>query len=602
MTLAPQLSLFESIDNEIDTYCQREWSALLPFHGFRCSPSDNDVPPAGHSCYKDNVDLFEDVRNVLLKNIIIRFDPGTYPIDGGWDKRSGGQKLITALCIASQKSGGCDLKCNGGTRKGGRKKCIYCPKHRQYDSLSIARKAVKAGTPQPVGPVRSTTYHCDRTNTRGKFGKSMKRRTVTNRPLFADKTCKVHLILEYDCETYFFRCGVGQGTHTNHMRMDAAEMSIRSKFSDEKMVDYQKELAIANIQPGKTAAAVNAKFGIRLTRRQVAYHQGFAKLASSLTDATEVEEASTLSSDLDVLISILKKKGASFCALYHRSKEASESELPKLKKPTTSERASPEVDMIFTETGSAVAEETLCEIVRDDSGVLGDDMMQYARESRVSVNADDNQDVLLAIVWVLPHGKQLFRAYSEVMFIDGTHKTNKENRPLITMAVKDCFGKMQIVLRAFVPNERAWLFRWLFQVATPSLLGTAACESVQLQITDGDSQETSQLDQALKTVFKNSKRRRCGWHIIEKGWERNVSGLGRTREAKHVESVVKQWIYSLMKDIETAVEYRMYVIADMCIRAFVSMPLPSFSTSFIKLKGLSGCIRTIQCCPGCCKH
>jgi MULE transposase domain len=212
-------------------------------------------------------------------------------------------------------------------------------------------------------------------------------------------------------------------------------------------------------------------------------------------------------------------------------------------------------EMLFTETGSAVSTETLCEMV-GAPGALGKDMMKYARESRVSVNADDNQDVLLAIVWVLPKGKQLFRAYSEVMFIDGTHKTNKENRPLITMGVKDCYGKMQIILRAFVPNERAWLFRWLFQVATPSLLATSSCELVRLQITDGDSQEMSQLDQALKTVFKNSKRRRC-WHIIEKGWERNVSGLGRTKEAKHIESEVQNWICSLMKDIETDGEYCM---------------------------------------------
>jgi hypothetical protein len=548
-------SLFEQIDNEIEAYRQRAWPAVLRFSGLRCSQID-DVPAEGDCGYHDDVDLFEDVRSLLFtKNIIIRFDPKIYPVNGGWKKNSGGQRLLTALCGASQLSGGCELKCNGGTKKGSNRKTIFCPKHRLYDSLSIARKAVKAGKPQPIGPVRSTTYHCDKTNTRGKLGKSMKKRTATSRPLSAEETCKVHLILDYDDKTYFMKCGIGQGTHTKHVPMTVAEMAIRAKFIDEEMQNYQKELAISNIQPGKTAAAVNTRFGIRLTRRQVAYHQGFSKLASSLADVPDVEEAGTLSSNLDIFIKILKKKGASFCALYHRSKEASASELPKPKKSEANISSLSE-EMLFTETGSAVSSETLCEMV-GEPGALGEDMMKYARESRVSVNADDNQDVLLAIVWVLPNGKQLFRAYSEVMFIDGTHKTNKENRPLITMGVKDCYGKMQIVLRAFVPNERAWLFRWLFQVATPSLLGTSSCELVQLQITDGDSQETSQLDQALKTVFKNSKRRRCGWHIIEKGWERNVAGLGRTKEAKHIESVVKHWIYSLMKDIETEAEYRM---------------------------------------------
>jgi hypothetical protein len=319
--------LYEQIDNEIEAFRQRAWPAVLPFRGLRCSQVD-DISAQGGCDYDDEYDLFDDVRNLLFtKNVIIRFDPNIYPVNGGWDKNSaGGQRLLTALCAASQQSGGCELKCNGGTKKGSNRKTIFCPKHRQYDSLSIVRKAVKAGKPQPIGPVRSTTYHCDKMNTRGKMGKSMKKRTATSRPLTAEETCKVHLILDYDDKTYFMKCGIGQGTHTKHVPMTAVEMAIRAKFIDDEMINYQKELAIANIQPGKTAAAFSTRFGIRLTRRQVAYHQGFSKLASSLADnATEAEGAGTLSSYLDIFINILKKKGASFCVLYHRSKDASAS-------------------------------------------------------------------------------------------------------------------------------------------------------------------------------------------------------------------------------------------------------------------------------------
>jgi MULE transposase domain len=333
--------------------------------------------------------------------------------------------------------------------------------------------------------------------------------------------------------------------------------AIRAKFVDENMMDFQKQLAIANIQPGKTAAAVNARFGTCLTRRQVAYHQGFSKLANSLEDCNEIGEIGETCSDLDMLIDILKKKGAGFCALYHRSKAGSAAELPKAVPPTVQHIGNSSEDMLFTETVSGTSYDvSVCEMVSETGGV-GHDIMKYARDSRVAVNATDEQDVLLAIVWVLPNSKQLFRAYPEVVFIDGTHKTNYENRPLVTMGVKDSKGKMQIILRAFVPNERAWLFRWLFQVATPSLLGASSCDRVRLQITDGDSQETSQLDDALKTVFKISKRRRCGWHIIDRGWERNVSSIGRSKAAKHIECAFKYWLYSLMKDIESDEEYRM---------------------------------------------
>ena len=89
------------------------------------------------------------------------------------------------------------------------------------------------------------------------------------------------------------------------------------------MIHYQRELAIANVEPGKTAAAVNTKFGTRLTRRQVAYHQGFATVASSLSDAEELEQATAASngsgsaspSGADSLIETLKKKSYLLCPL-----------------------------------------------------------------------------------------------------------------------------------------------------------------------------------------------------------------------------------------------------------------------------------------------
>ena len=550
-----QSKLFDEIDHEIKAFRERAWEALLPFRGFICSQME-DVPGEGNEAYNHELDLFEYVRQTILNKVIIRFDPGIYNVGGGWGKNGDGQKLLTALCAASQQKGGCELKCNGGMRQGKNRKLLHCSKHRQYDSLSTVRKAVKTGRPEPVGPVRKKTYHCDKNNTRGRQGLSMRRRSNTSRPLTTDETCKVNLSLGYDEKSFFMTCGQGQGTHKYHLPLSASEIAIRAKFVDEKMMDFQKELAIANIQPGKTAAAVNARFGMCLTRRQVAYHQGFSKLANDLAESNEMEKVGETCSDIDMLIKILKKKGAGFCALYHRNKVASASELPKSREATVNICNSME-DLLFTETGGAtMSDASVCEMV-SESGALGQDIMKYARESRVSVNASDNQDVLLAIVWVLPNSKQLFRAYPEVLFIDGTHKTNYENRPLVTMGVKDSKGKMQVILRAFVPNERAWLFRWLFQVATPSLLGASSCDLVRLQITDGDSQETSQLDDALKTVFKISKRRRCGWHIIDRGWDRVVSSIGRSKGAKHIESSFKYWLYSLMKDIETEDEYRM---------------------------------------------
>jgi hypothetical protein len=278
-------SIFLKIDDDIDAYRQCEWPAMLPFNGHTCYLVDS-VPPAGHCSYGDDVDLFkEGVRNTLLKNVIVRFDLSVYPVntDGsaGWNtNNSGGQKLITALCIVPQKCGGCGLVCNGSSKGPKNQKMINCSKFRLYDSLKNARAAAKEGKPEPLGPVRLNTYHCDGNNTRGNLGKSMKKRTVTSLPMPGEVTCKVRMILEHDHQTFFLRGGVGHGIHVNHTRMDADGMNMRSRFIDETMINYQKELAIANIEAGKTAAALDTRFGIRLTRRQVACHQSFARLAS----------------------------------------------------------------------------------------------------------------------------------------------------------------------------------------------------------------------------------------------------------------------------------------------------------------------------------
>jgi hypothetical protein len=45
--------------------------------------------------------------------------------------------------------------------------------------------------------------------------------------------------------------------------------------------------------------------------------------------------------------------------------------------------------------------------------------------------------------------------------------------------ISDCNGNVTVVIRYTVPNERAWLFRWLFQTAIPLVVGREYCELVR---------------------------------------------------------------------------------------------------------------------------
>jgi hypothetical protein len=55
------------------------------------------------------------------------------------------------------------------------------------------------------------------------------------------------------------------------------------------------------------------------------------------------------------------------------------------------------------------------------------------------------------------------------LHIDAAADSNKEGWPLVTVSSKDSFGKMFIVLRAFLPNEQSWSYKWFFHTVLPSL-------------------------------------------------------------------------------------------------------------------------------------
>ena len=67
-------------------------------------------------------------------------------------------------------------------------------------------------------------------------------------------------------------------------------------------------------------------------------------------------------------------------------------------------------------------------------------------------------------------------------------------------------------------------------------------------ITDGDSQETTELDAAIELgTYGGAKRRRCGWHILNQGcknilFKRFICGADKTDKTVKVVEKIKVWI------------------------------------------------------------
>ena len=78
------------------------------------------------------------------------------------------------------------------------------------------------------------------------------------------------------------------------------------------------------------------------------------------------------------------------------------------------------------------------------------------------------------------------------------------------MTGKDTNSRTFTIIRAFLPNQKMWVFRWVFSVLLPKVYGNELLKQVQVFITDGDPQETQQLDNGIDLFFPQAKIIRCG--------------------------------------------------------------------------------------------
>jgi len=125
------------------------------------------------------------------------------------------------------------------------------------------------------------------------------------------------------------------------------------------------------------------------------------------------------------------------------------------------------------------------------------------------------QKILLAVAWARADEKRLFELHPEVFMIDVTFGTNCEGRPLGMTAAVDSNMHSFTPLRAFLPSECRWVFRWLWEEAILTLLGKETLNRVQLVLSDGDSKIYVPFDDAQKKgLYRNAVHGLCQYHLV----------------------------------------------------------------------------------------
>ena len=460
----------------------------------------------------------------------IRFCSKTFPVDPCF--RNDSWKKLKHYIERSAHSCGYNLASNGpfGSKKNTRQ--FVC----QSGRVHRCKK-------QPTSKPCSMSYREDvemnsKKVCRRKDGQSLPRRRLLKRAMSHSGSCKFRLVVYADEISYGIRVICGNPYHNGHLNMknkgSLLPLRLLTKKERNKLVEsFDDDLLSAH-----SRNTLFNKTGVFLRTQTVSYIRG--------VEIGRIDDISQSTSDR--VIEYLSEQGHDYIYLCHR--DVSSLKMAHLNRGVPS-LAGNECSALY-----CALNRTSCDKVTEHS-ISSDkerEMLLYAESHRKAYMLTDDQHLFMGVAWVIIEERLLFDLCPEVIFVDCTMNTNKDKCPLFTVTGKNRMGNMFTVIRAFLPNQKAWVFRWLFSVVFPSFLSKRTLGRVRIVISDGDSSEYTQIDAAMKKVMPNARRLRCGWHIVNRGWKKHCSNaihkkMTPSEKRKYHKSIrlVKEWLYSWMR-------------------------------------------------------
>jgi hypothetical protein len=349
---------------------------------------------------------------------------------------------------------------------------------------------------------RNTTYTNDRKNQRhGQKGRNASHRTSIDRRVTKNEDhCSFSLAVYQDTSGYYLKTLNCTGFHQYHARRDF--IRLPSSLLTEEQCQLQADM---NSARAKIGVAVNLHF-VRSSR------QGTPTVLTSqqidyLCKKKRSKDGARGEGQTDDIYKFLESSGHYYISLLARG-------------PVASSDDGASKSTLFNESslGTISGDQDLPVVTSED-----EKMLRIVNNRRRELKIADSKLMMVGIAYGMPYELEQFGLFHVSLHIDATADTNKEGRPLVTVTSKDSYGRMFFVLRAFLPCEQSWAYKWLFQTVFPVLIGQEVLNKVSIVVTDGDSQEINQLEDAVNKFFPNVYRIRCSWHIIDRGWHKKVN-------------------------------------------------------------------------------
>ncbi len=484
-----------------------------------------------HSFVKQDVcSLVE--SNKLTTQAHIYFHPN-YTLN-----KKGRDKLYSDLQRSSLKGGDRIVMSGTGNSKG---QCMYI---RCSCSILTQSKKIDKVTGKIIerSDYRNTTFSNNRKNARpGQAGRNASHRTSIDRRFTKnDDSCPFNLSIFKDGDGYFIKSKLGNPCHEYHPRRDHLRTSSSLMLDDETQL--QADLNSARAKVG-TAANLHYVRTARLGTPTVLSCNQIRAILKKSKPGEEGDSTNKENGEIDDIYQFLEETGNYYVSLLARG--------PTCSQVSTTEPSGKKVLFNETRFGNFTGQEDV-----EVDGTEEKEMLRIVEDHRRVLKINDSQEMMVGIAYGMPFELQQFELFHVSMHIDATADSNKEGRPLVTVTSKDSFGHMFFVLRAFLPSEQSWAYKWLFQTVFPALIGKDVLKKINIVVTDGDSQEITQLESAVAKFCPNVYRLRCSWHIIDRGWQRHVTvplgGHSRKKRPVHRRGKVRKKAPPLTESNKTA--------------------------------------------------
>lgn len=134
----------------------------------------------------------------------------------------------------------------------------------------------------------------------------------------------------------------------------------------------------------------------------------------------------------------------------------------------------------------------------------------------------DSKNRLVAVFWMSPIQRQLYKLYHDVIVNDTTMKTNRLGMRLNCTVIVDANFKTRLVANALIANETEKDYHWILDQLKK------ATEGLEPKVIMVD--EDASMDAVLPEVFPNTHIVNCIWHIHENIRRHLAQPLGRRFE------------------------------------------------------------------------